>query len=225
MPDCAVFAKAPIPGYAKTRLVPIVGAEGAARLQEKLVDRALTTAVAAAIGPVTLWCAPDDENAFLCEAARRHGVGLTAQPSGDLGERMLAAFRAAPAEQGLVLIGTDCPILGPSDLRDAAALLSHADVVMAPAEDGGYGLVAARRAIPALFEGMPWGTAQVAALTRDRAQAGRLRLAELRTIWDVDTSADLRRLRETDLIDLDDVAMAGAAGHETTRASPQRMLL
>lgn len=202
MPECAVavLAKAPIPGYAKTRLVPLLGAEGAARLQEKLVDRALATAVAADIGPVTLWCAPDDGHGFFREAARRHGVALFTQPSGDLGARMLAAFEAAPSREGLVLIGTDCPILDPLDLRDAAALLPDADVVMAPAEDGGYGLIAARRSLPALFERMPWGTQRVAALTRERARGDRLQLRELRTIWDVDNPDDVRRLCQTGLI-------------------------
>src|SRR5687767_4067016 len=104
MPEVAVLAKAPIPGYAKTRLIPLLGEIGAARLQEKLIERALATASAAAIGPVTLWCAPDDTDRVFREAARRHRVRLAVQPGGDLGERMLATFRAARGER-LVLIG------------------------------------------------------------------------------------------------------------------------
>jgi uncharacterized protein len=204
----AVLAKAPIPGFAKTRLIPLLGAEGAARLQERLIERALATAVAAGIGPVTLWGAPDDTHGFFRGAARRHGVGLAAQPAGDLGERMLAAFRALRAGQPLVLIGTDCPVLGLSDLAEAAALLKGADVAMAPAEDGGYGLIAARRAIPELFEGMPWGTDRVAALTRERAQRSGLRIAELRTMWDVDTSSDFTRLCAAGVVDVADLVPA-----------------
>jgi uncharacterized protein len=206
----AVLAKAPVPGYAKTRLIPLLGPHGAAALQQRLIERALATALAARIGPVTLWCAPDDAHPFFQEAARRHGIRLAAQPDGDLGERMLAAFRHAPAGAALVLIGTDCPILDPSDLRDVAALLSRADVVMAPAEDGGYGLIAARRPIPALFELMPWGTEWVAALSRERARREGLRLAEIGPTWDVDTPADFDRLYDADLLDIRDLAPRGA---------------
>ena len=91
----AVLAKAPIPGYAKTRLIPLLGPEGAARLQGRLIERALATAVAAGIGPVTLWCAPDAEHPFFQRAPGARGVALAAQPDGDLGARMLAAFEAA----------------------------------------------------------------------------------------------------------------------------------
>lgn len=202
MPEAAiaVLAKAPVAGFAKTRLIPLLGPEGAARLQERLIDRALATALEAAIGPVTLWCTPGVDEPFFREAGRV-GVRLAAQPDGDLGERMLAAFRAAPAA-GLVLIGTDCPILSPADLREAAALLSNADVVMAPAEDGGYGLIAARRPLPDLFDAMPWGTDRVAILTREKARARGLALAELRTIWDVDTPTDFQRLCAAGLVDV-----------------------
>jgi rSAM/selenodomain-associated transferase 1 len=210
MPEAAVavLAKAPVPGYAKTRLVPLLGPERAARLQQKLIERALATAVAAGIGPVTLWCAPDDAHPFFREAAGRHGVVLAVQPEGDLGARMLAAFRARPAGAALVLIGADCPALGPHDLKEAAELLAEADVVIAPAEDGGYGLIAMRRPIPELFEGMPWGTGDVARLTRERAGGGGLRLRELRTIWDVDTASDFARLGAADLLDVADIVPA-----------------
>lgn len=195
----AVFAKAPVAGYAKTRLVPCLGAEGAAALQERLVAHALATAVAAGIGPVTLWCAPDAGRPFFQDIARRTGVALAAQPEGDLGARMLAAFEAAG--RPLVLIGTDCPVLTAADLRAAAAALGgRADVAMAPAEDGGYGLIAARRPFPFLFADMPWSTDQVAALTDARARNAGLKLTLLQTIWDVDTPADLERLTSSGLM-------------------------
>jgi uncharacterized protein len=204
----AVLAKAPIAGYAKTRLIPLLGPEGAARLQGRLVERAVATAAAAGIGPVILWGAPDAGHPLFHEQARKREIGLAAQPDGDLGARMLAAFRAAPLGAALVLIGTDCPVLGAADLREAAAALSHADVALAPAEDGGYGLIAARRPLPGLFRQMPWGSDRVAALTRKRAQDEGLRLVELRTVWDVDTGADLERLRAAGLIDVADLTPA-----------------
>jgi rSAM/selenodomain-associated transferase 1 len=195
MLEVAVFAKAPIAGFAKTRLIPRLGAEGAAQLQAQLVTRALVTARAADIGPVTLWCAPDCAHPLFRDA----GVPLRPQPEGDLGARMLAAFEAASG--ALVLIGSDCPCLEPQDLRDAAAALDDADVAIAPAEDGGYGLIAARAPHPRLFEDVPWSTSRVAAATRLRARETGLRLCELRTVWDVDTPADHARAVREGLVD------------------------
>lgn len=187
MPEVAVLAKAPIPGYAKTRLIPLLGPEGAAQVQARLIARAVATAQAADIGPVSLWAAPNCSHPFFA------GLGLTLrpQPEGDLGARMLVPFEYAG--RPLVLIGSDCPALGPEDLRDAAAALAWADAVVAPAEDGGYGLIAARRAYAQLFADMPWSTSAVADVTRARVAAADLGLHELRTIWDVDTPADYER--------------------------------
>jgi rSAM/selenodomain-associated transferase 1 len=200
MAEIAILAKAPVAGFAKTRLIPLLGPEGAAGLQASLIERALTTALASAIGGVTLWCAPDERDPVFLAAGRRPGVRLARQPDGDLGVRMLAAFRAS-AGQGTVVVGTDCPALTAADLRAAAAALADADVVIAPAEDGGYGLIAASRPLPQLFDDMPWSTDQVAALTRRRVRGCGLRLVELRTVWDVDTPADVARLRAAGLLD------------------------
>src|SRR3954452_17777666 len=127
MPEVAVFAKAPVARFAKTRLIPLLGAEGAAELQAQLIRRAVATARAADVGPVTLWCAPDCSHPLF----RDFRVALRPQPEGDLGACMLAAFEAAGGP--LVLIGSDCPVLEAQDLRDAAAALAEADVVIAPA--------------------------------------------------------------------------------------------
>ena len=205
----AVFAKAPIPGFAKTRLIPALGAAGAARLQEELTGRAIETAIAAEIGPVTLWCAPDSGHPSFAALGRRCTIVLANQPQGDLGARMLAAF-AAETGRALVLIGADCPCLEPQDLRAAdAALADGADVVIAPAEDGGYGLIAASRPLPILFDHMPWSTDGVAALTKARATAAGLRTHELRSVWDVDTPADHSRLVAWRLLDPGRVAKDG----------------
>ena len=86
-----------IPGLAKTRLIPSIGAHAAAVLQERLTERTVATALAADIGPVTLWCAPDPSHASFRELVARHTVTLKRQPDGDLGARMLAAMAPAPA--------------------------------------------------------------------------------------------------------------------------------
>jgi len=195
----AVLAKAPIPGLAKTRLVPALGARGAARLQRELTRLALGTAQASDLGPVTLWCAPDARHRFFRALQRTTGVRCLVQPSGDLGDRMHAAFRWHCAQGPLLLIGTDCPVLRPDHLRQAAmALIDGGDAVFQPVEDGGYVLVGLRQPQPALFHGMTWSTDQVMAQTRARARDAGLRVQELDTLWDLDRPQDLARWRDVE---------------------------
>jgi uncharacterized protein len=186
----AIMAKAPIPGLAKTRLIPSIGAHAAAVLQERLTERAVATAVAADIGPVTLWCAPDSGHASFRELVSRQKTTLKRQPASDLGDRMLAAMAAGGPT---IVIGTDCPAVTPEHLRAAAQALRDADVVLIPAEDGGYVLIGARAAHPQLFSGIAWGTAAVLDETRSRIAALGLACAELDPLWDLDTEADLAR--------------------------------
>ncbi len=105
-----------------------------------------------------------------------------------------AISAALRRHRSAILIGTDSPVLRPADLRRAARWLrGGCDAVLAPAEDGGYALIGARRVLPRMFEGIPWGEAGVYAATAERL-AGR-RWRALRTVWDVDRPADLDRLR------------------------------
>jgi uncharacterized protein len=183
------MAKAPIPGLTKTRLIPAIGAHAAAILQERLTERTAATARAADIGPVTLWCAPDPGHPSFRDLVTRYAVTLKRQPAGDLGARMLAAFAAGPA----VVIGTDCPAFTPEHLRASAQALRDADVVLIPAEDGGYVLIGARAAHPELFSGIAWGTTSVMQETRARIAALGLKAVELPALWDLDTKGDLAR--------------------------------
>ena len=197
----AVLAKAPIPGFAKTRLIPALGAEGAAALASRLIDHAVATACAAGVGPVTLWAAPDETHAAFQSVRARFGIALARQPDGDLGARMLAALAAVNGPA--LVIGTDCPALTAEHLRAAAEVLrGGADVVVCPAEDGGYVLIGARKAEPALFSAMPWSTAEVMDETRRRLKALGLVWQEPVTLWDVDAPDDLVRLRESGMGEL-----------------------
>lgn len=197
----AVFARAPIPGQAKTRLAPMLGEEAAARLQGELVRRALGTALAARVGSVELWCAPDASHPFFAACAREFGVTLHAQRGADLGERMAQAFAAALGENAsLVLIGSDCPALTPRALREAAAALGSHDAVLAPAEDGGYVLVGLSRADPGIFGGMAWGGSTVMAETRARLARAQATCKELETFWDIDRPEDYERLQREALL-------------------------
>ena len=187
------MAKAPVPGFSKTRLIPSIGAHAAAVLQERLTERAAATALASAIGPVTLWCTPDPSHASFRELVTRHKVTLKRQPGGDLGARMFAAMAASDGPT--LVIGTDCPALTAEHLRAAAAALQGgADVVLIPAEDGGYVLIGARVPQPEIFAGVAWGTATVLNETRARIAALNRTSIELPPLWDVDTDVDLARL-------------------------------
>jgi uncharacterized protein len=186
----AILAKAPVPGFAKTRLIPAIGAHAAAVLQERLTEQTVATAVAAQIGPVTLWCAPDPRHPAFMDLVRRFSMSLKRQPEGDLGARMLAASDSGPT----LVIGSDCPALAPLHLRAASEALTDADVVLIPAEDGGYVLIGTRAPYPDLFTGMTWGVDTVLAQTRKRIAALDLKAVELAPLWDVDSESDLARM-------------------------------
>jgi uncharacterized protein len=191
--NIAVLAKAPIPGLAKSRLIPAIGAHAAAVLQERLTEQAVETALAAGVGRVILWCAPDATHASFRALAARFSIALARQPDGDLGARMLAALEAGGGPT--LVIGTDCPCRTAAHLRAAAeALHDGADVVLIPAEDGGYVLIGARAPQAELFNGVDWGTPTVLAETRKRIAALNLKSVELDPLWDIDTESDLARL-------------------------------
>lgn len=193
--DIAVFAKAPVAGEVKTRLVPPLEAGEAAALHQWLVRRALQTATRSGARNVTLWCAPDHSHAFFAECERDFRVTLHAQSGADLGERMASAFETLTGNAPVLLIGSDCPALTEKDLQRAAASLVTHDVVLQPAEDGGYVMVGKRRACPAIFAGIEWGRATVMRETRRRLREEGVTWREMPTRWDVDRPADYERLK------------------------------
>ena len=190
-----IFARAPVAGRVKTRLAPRLGAAGAVRLHMQLVENAVRTAREAQCGPVELHVtAPHRLFGSL-------GVEVKRQRGRDLGERMHGALRNALRRfRTAVLIGTDCPALTPSDLRNAVRKLEGgADIVLAPAEDGGYALIAARRISLRIFTGVDWGSADVLTRTLRNARDASMRYRLLRTVWDVDRPEDLTRLKSRPL--------------------------
>ena len=200
---CAVtvMAKAPVPGLAKTRLIPALGAHGAARLQRAFTLGTLRVARQAGLVP-TLWCAPGMQHRFFRAVAQRCGVALQAQPEGNIGARMHAAVQhhfaqvgADTAAPAVLVVGTDCPALSAAHLHHAASVLADHDAVLIPAQDGGYVLIGLRLPHAAVFEGVDWSTPQVLAQTRERLRGAGLSWAELDTLWDVDTPDDLLRLK------------------------------
>ena len=184
-----VFARAPVLGRVKTRLVPALGEWRTLLLHRRLLGHALRTARASGCGPVELY------------ATGRHSLlrrrALRLQRGADLGERMHDAFtRGLRRHRRVVLIGTDSPALAARDLRRADRLLRGGhDAVIAPAEDGGYALIGLHRTSRALFEGIAWGGPQVYAETRRRLDCLGWRWRALRPVPDIDRPADLAQLR------------------------------
>ena len=181
-PAVIVFAREPVAGRAKTRLIPLLGKRGAAHLQARMLAKTLRTARSAGFEPVLLFS--------------------DSQGAGDLGERMHRAFsRFLREHESTILIGSDCPALKASDLRAAArALKGAASAVLSPCKDGGYALIGLRRNSRQIFSGIDWGTPEVLAQTRARLRRLGWRWRELRTLWDVDRPEDVARLRRERLL-------------------------
>jgi rSAM/selenodomain-associated transferase 1 len=190
-----VFTRAPVAGRAKTRLAAHVGPVRAARLHERLTAAALGSALAARCGPVELHTT--DHHELLRMMSRRARVPLRIQRGNDLGERMATATSAALRHARFVLlIGSDCPELAPGELRRAMRWLAGgADVVLAPARDGGYALVGLRRPAGFMFRDIAWGSERVYAQTAARVKNSGWRLRALRVVSDIDRPQDLAQIR------------------------------
>jgi rSAM/selenodomain-associated transferase 1 len=200
---CVVMVKAPRAGAVKTRLAPPLTSAGAASLAACFARDTVEAARRAARAVVVAY-APDDGRDAL-EALFGDGLLWFAQRGGDLGARIESAASDAFA-RGLgpaVVVGTDSPTLPPAFVERAFASLSagEADVALGPAEDGGYYLVGLRRPFAGLFRGVEWSTPRAYAQTAGNAARTGLRVLELPRWYDVDTPADLLRLRDEVLAD------------------------
>lgn len=187
-----VFAKAPVAGLAKTRLIPALGPDGAARLAERLLAHTLQHALALSVDHLELCVSPTDQHPAF-ERARNAAPGrlhITQQGDGDLGERMHRAFSR------VLLIGTDAPSLNALLLGQAMQALDSQPAVFVPALDGGYALVGLTRPAPELFQAMTWSTPQVMDDARTRAERIGLPWVELPPAADIDEPADLVHLPE-----------------------------
>lgn len=198
-PDCAllIFCKAPVAGQVKTRLQPALTAAQAVEAHIELTRFTLDRAFRQPLCDVRLYCAPDSDHGFFQQCAATYPLSLHRQQGAGLGERMQTAFaNALQTYRHVVLIGCDCPSLTVENLRQAfAALVDGADLVLGPAEDGGYVLIGMSQPPAELFANMPWGSNAVMAETRRRVTEAGLKLHELAEQWDVDTVEDWRRFQ------------------------------
>jgi rSAM/selenodomain-associated transferase 1 len=187
-----IFAKAPLPGLAKTRLIPSLGAEGAASLAQRMLHHTLTQAVAAAVGPVELCVDPAPQDAVWQSLPVPAAVVWSDQGEGDLGSRMARATRRVTAAgEPILLIGTDCPALDAARLRTAAAALQQADATMIPTADGGYVLLGLKHFHATLFAEIAWSTDSVARETLHRLRALNWTVQEHSLLRDIDEPSDL----------------------------------
>ena len=181
--------KSPLLGTVKSRLAAEIGA--AAALESYLELLAITVGALRECPDVEVRFTPDGAS----EEARRWVLPrweVRPQGTGDLGQRLEVAFAdafAAGADR-VAAIGSDCPDITPLDFVTAEQLLAEHDLVLGPATDGGYWLIAMNRSFPVLFREIDWSTDRVLAQTISAAQAHGIRIASLRTLSDVDTRAD-----------------------------------
>lgn len=193
-----VFAKPPVPGYSKTRLIPALGEYGAAELHKRLVKHTLTTATDAALCPVELWCASDINHPFFQQCQQRFPLSLHLQRGADLGERMANALESALRHcRYAILIGTDCPATTAENLHTAITALKQGhDCVLRPAQDGGYVLIGLSKPNQFIFQNVNWGSDKVMQTTRESLKRIVWHWHEMDTTWDVDRPEDLKKLSQ-----------------------------
>lgn len=190
-----IFAKAPLAGFAKTRLIPVLGAEGAAALAQQMLLHTVQAALDSGVGTVELCVTPAIEDAAWCDIALPQELVITAQGTGDLGKRMArAAQRAIKQGERVLLIGTDCVEMAAELLRAAARALNENDAVIHCTVDGGYALLGLCQFSEFLFCAMPWSTDAVASITLNRIGQLHWSVQVGAMLHDVDEPQDLKFL-------------------------------
>lgn len=208
-----IFTRYPVPGNTKTRLIPALGANGAARLQREMTEFTLTNLYLLSQSTnfeIYIYYSGGDRDwmqAWLDPVIEKFNLKtITAnaqttfnplyyqeQAHGDLGERMQQAFDDAfqSGIQQAVIIGTDCPDLNSALITEAFTALQHHEVVLGPAQDGGYYLIGLHRSLPELFQHITWGSDRVLAQTLQIIKQHNLSHYQLQTLTDIDRPDDL----------------------------------
>lgn len=202
-----IFAKFPEAGKVKTRLIGTVSAETAAALHAICLQHVIE--IAAGIDGLDVWVATTPPDAEFSEFLLP-GVQTIDQADGDLGQRLADATSSIfqLGYRNVILLGSDCATLTQGDLRKGLAALSAVDVVIGPAQDGGYYLLGMTRYEASLFESIDWSTERVCAQTIERVRAADMQHELLREQRDLDDAADLRALMEADGGDDDEIVRA-----------------
>ncbi|MAM70491.1 MAG: flagellar biosynthesis protein FlgB [Gammaproteobacteria bacterium] len=194
-PDARIlmFTKAPLAGKVKTRLISVLGEQGALNLHLQLMERQLKVLHKSPLCPVQLWLDQEHEHPLFDSFSG----DVKLQSGGNLGDKMLHAARTVLKQAGtVIIIGSDCPDLDEEYLHAALMVLQdkHTDLVLGPAEDGGYVLIGMKQAHPEVFQDIDWGTAVVLQQTLARIEGAGLAQQCLSPLRDVDTREDLASL-------------------------------
>jgi len=201
-----LYAKAPLAGKVNTRLIADIGVDAATNLQQELIHHRLLMLSAANLCDVRLLCAPDKQQKTFIQCKKQYAIELFDQTGEDLGARMYNGAAAALQQyKHCVIIGTDAPALDALKIKQVLDILhlkstadadsAEATVVLVPAEDGGYVLIAMQHAYEFLFQNIHWGSAEVMQQTRKQLNDNNIVFAELDACWDVDRLQDYQRYR------------------------------
>lgn len=195
-PRIVVFAKAPQPGSAKTRLIPALGSQGAADVAQRMLRHAVEQALAADVGTVELCMSPAPGTPAWNGVTVPPSVVQTDQGEGDLGQRMARAIDRTTTRwaQPVLLMGTDCPALSAAHITQAAQQLQQHDAVVMPVADGGYVLIGLHAPCPTVFADMAWSTPTVAGDTLRRLALLGYGVWTGPQLHDIDGPADLVHL-------------------------------
>jgi rSAM/selenodomain-associated transferase 1 len=195
MEHLIIFTRYPEPGKTKTRLIPALGAQGAAQLHRQMAQQTVERArqfiqsrsvsleiryTGGSLSQMQDWLGSD--------------LIYNQQGTGDLGNRMNHSFQAGfdQGKSAIMIIGTDCMELNKNILNQAFDTLKQQDLVIGTARDGGYYLIGLRRPIPELFQGIDWGTERVLEQTLVRCQPLNLSIGNLPQLSDIDRPEDLK---------------------------------
>lgn len=190
-----IFAREPVSGHVKTRLIPALGKEGATKLYKRLLDFTIKNVISSDLSMVNLCITPDSSKTYFHQMDYAASFELSVQTGNDLGIRMYNALAQALNNYSkAILIGTDCPFLTSDDLQQAINALNSKDMVFSPAADGGYVLVGAKKVSPEVFEYIDWGTDKVMAQTRKSLLKHNVSWHELSEQCDIDVKSDLKKL-------------------------------
>jgi len=188
-----IFAKAPIPGQCKTRLIPALGESAATQLHQELTDLTLKKFALDPLYQCELWCTPDTQHPYFIEQATHYGMDLFVQTGNNLGERMAnGAQRALNTSARALIIGTDCPGLSHSHIHAVIDdLRSDYMASIIPAEDGGYVLIGLRCYDSSLFKQITWGSTIVMEETSYRLESLGWRWRQHEPLADIDRPEDI----------------------------------
>jgi rSAM/selenodomain-associated transferase 1 len=186
------FARAPIPGEVKTRMLPYLSKQEACDLHRELVLWTTSSLVRSGVGEVELCVSGDKGNTLFDLCLGLGATRITEQHGDDLGSKMHHALnRALQSYRKVILVGSDCPGIDTTYLEQAITALDRAPLVLGPAEDGGYVLIGATRIDDSLFANIDWGSHQVLRQTLDRCDEQGFDRVLLPALADIDRPEDL----------------------------------